>query len=125
LTRSAISDLDRTPLGRENRQTAPLESILSLEHEREGFLGILFNFGSVSINVGDRTYVFEGVHNPARVRQEVSDRQQSRRKQVERDRLIGDEERQLEWLARYHRNAREVWERPEEEEVEEDGFELE
>jgi len=125
VTRIDITDLDRTPLGRENRQTAPLESILSLEHEREGFLGIVFNFGSVSINVGDKTYVFEGVHNPARVRQEISDRQQTRRKQVERDRVVRDEERQLEWLARYHRNARELWEQPEEEEVEEDGFELE
>ncbi|HUF38598.1 MAG TPA: cyclic nucleotide-binding domain-containing protein [Anaerolineales bacterium] len=125
LTRVDITDLDRTPLGRENRQTAPLENILSLEHEREGFLGIVFNFGTVSINVGDKTYVFEGVHNPARVRQEVSDRQQSRRKQVERDRSIRDEERQLDWLARYHRNARELWEQPEEEELEEDGFELE
>jgi hypothetical protein len=125
VTRIDITDLDRTPLGRENRQTAPLESILSLEHEREGFLGIVFNFGSVSINVGDKTYVFEGVHNPARVRQEISDRQQTRRKQVERDRVVRDEERQLEWLARYHRTARELWEQPEEEEVEEDGFELE
>jgi hypothetical protein len=125
LTNVNITDLDRTPLGRENRQTAPLENILSLEHERLGILGILFNYGDVSINVGDKTYVFESVHNPARVRQEISDRQQSRRKHVERDRIIRDEERQLDWLARYHRNARELWEQPEEEEIEEDGFELE
>lgn len=125
LTSVNITDLDRTPLGRENRQTAPLENILSLEHERLGILGILFNYGDVAINVGDKTYVFESVHNPARVRQEISDRQQSRRKQVDRDRVIHDEERQLEWLARYHRNARELWEQPEEEEIEEDGFELE
>lgn len=120
----SITDLDRTPLGREKRQTAPLENILSLEHERVGFLGILFNFGTVSINVGDKTYEFEGVHDPARVRQEISDRQQARRKQLERERISSDEERQLDWLARYHRNARELWERQEEEELEEDGFEL-
>ncbi len=124
LSRTSITDLDRTPLGRENRQTAPLENILSLEHERKGILGIMLNFGTVAINVGDKTYEFEGVHNPARVRQEISDRQQSRRKQLERERIIRDEERQLDWLARYHRNARELWELPELEEEEEDDFEL-
>jgi hypothetical protein len=124
LTRTSITDLDRTPLGRENRQTAPLESILSLEHERIGILGIMLNFGTVAINVGDKTYEFEGVHNPAQVRQEISDRQQSRRKHLEREQIIRDEERQLEWLARYHRNARELWELPEFEEEEEDDFEL-
>lgn len=124
LSPTSITDFDRTPLGRENRQTAPLENILSLEHERIGLLGILLNFGTVSINVGDKTYEFEGVHNPARVRQEISDRQQARRKQLERDRILQDEERQLDWLARYHRNARELWDHPEEPESEEDSFEL-
>ena len=124
LSRTSITDLDRTPLGRENRQTAPLENILSLEHERKGFLGIVLNFGTVAINVGDKTYEFEGVHNPARVRQEISDRQQARRKRLEQDRIVRDEERQLDWLARYHRNARELWEVPEIEEEEEDDFEL-
>ena len=124
LTHSSITDLDRTPLGRENRQTAPLENILSLEHERKGLLGIVLNFGTVAINVGDKTYEFEGVHNPARVRQEISDRQQARRKQMERDRILQDEERQLDWLARYHRNARELWDNHEIEEEEEDDFEL-
>ncbi len=112
---TSITDTDRTPLGRENRQTAPLESILSLEHERKGILGILLNFGSVSINVGERTYQFEHVHNPARVRQEVSDHQQARRQQLERERLRQDEDRQIEWLARYHGNAQELWPRPDSE----------
>ena len=124
LSRTSITDLDRTPLGRENRQTAPLENILSLEHERKGILGIILNFGTVAINVGDKTYEFEGVHNPARVRQEISDRQQARRKRLEQDRIVRDEERQLDWLARYHRNARELWEVTEVEEEEEDDFEL-
>jgi uncharacterized membrane protein YdbT with pleckstrin-like domain len=125
LTKDSFTDLDRTPLGRENRQTAPLENILSLEHERVGILGILLNFGTVSINVGDKTYEFEGVHNPAQVRQEVSDRQQARKHQVERDRVIREEERQMEWLARYHRNASELWAYEERElESEEDDYEL-
>ena len=64
------------------------------------------------------------MHNPARVRQEISDRQQARRKRLEQERIIRDEERQLDWLARYHRNARELWEVPEIEEEEEDDFEL-
>ncbi len=125
LTRDSFTDLDRTPLGRENRQTAPLENILSLEHERVGILGILLNFGTVSINVGDKTYEFEGVHNPAQVRQEVSDRQQARVHQVGRDRVIREEERQMDWFARYHRNASELWAFEERElESEEDDFEL-
>jgi uncharacterized membrane protein YdbT with pleckstrin-like domain len=110
LTSRSITDLERTPLGRETKKSAPLESILSIEHQRLGILGILFNFGSVTINVGDTTFNFDGVHNPAMVRQEISDRQQRRRKVVEAERSKGEEERMMTWLQRYHENARELWE---------------
>jgi hypothetical protein len=113
ITPVAIVDTDRTPLGRENRQTAPLESILSLEHERVGLFGIIFNYGTVSINVGERVYQFEGIHDPARVRQEISDRQLARRQALERQGKLAAEELQLEWLSRYHTNTRELWEKTE------------
>jgi hypothetical protein len=122
-----IVDLERRPLGREVRKSAPLESILSMEHEREGLIGILLNYGRVSINVGDTTFNFYGVHNPARVRQDISDRQQTRIRQVQIERQAGEQERMLNWLERYHRNAQEAWTPPPpeiEEPVEEDEQEF-
>jgi len=121
----ALSDLERKPLGREVKKSAPLESVLSLEHERSGLIGILLNFGRVTINVGDTTFDFFGVHDPASVRQEISHRQQERLKQVELDRVSHEQDRMLDWLERYHRNTRELWERPEPTEAdEEDKFRL-
>ena len=113
LTSRSITDLERTPLGRETKKSAPLESILSIEHERRGILGILFNFGTVTINVGDTTFNFDGVHNPAQVRQEISDRQQKRRKIVEIERGAAEEDRMMNWLQRYHENVRELWDNDE------------
>ena len=121
LTSRSITDLERTPLGRETKKSAPLESILSIEHERRGMLGLFFNFGSVTINVGDTTFNFDGVHDPAGVRQEISDRQQKRRKIVEIERGAAEENRMMNWLQRYHENAKELWEQDDsDEEFEED-----
>ena len=124
LTDSNIVDLERKPLGREVSKSAPLEKIISMEHEREGIIGILLNFGTVSINVGDTTFDFLGVHNPSSVRQEISDRQQIRLKHNQEDKDRREQERWLQWFARYHRNASELWRPDEAPEIEEDEEEI-
>jgi hypothetical protein len=66
-----IFDIERRPFGTEIKKSAPLENILSLEHERIGFLGYLFNYGNVTIYVGDARFQFQGIHDPARAQQDV------------------------------------------------------
>ena len=83
VTPEQIYDIERKPLGQEVKKTAPLESILSVEHERESLIGILLNFGTVTINVGETKFQFFNVFNPDQIHQDVSDYREAlnRRKQ--------------------------------------------
>lgn len=100
-----IFDIERRPLGTEIKKSAPLENILSLEHERLGFLGYLFNYGNVIINVGDARFVFLGVQDPARVQQEVFNRMYDLRRQKELAATAKERERMASILAMYHQNV--------------------
>lgn len=96
-----IRDIERKPLGDELKKTAPLESILSLEHHRDGIIQLLFNFGNVVINVGETRFIFRGVYNPDQVHQDVSDYIEAlsrRKRDIEAAR---ERERMLKWLLNY------------------------
>jgi hypothetical protein len=90
-------------LGTEVRKSAPLESILSLEHERVGFLGYLLNYGNVTINVGETRFVFLGVHDPAGVQQDVFNRLYALRRQKEQAKISQERDRVVQMLETYHR----------------------
>ena len=53
------------------RGTAMIKNILSVEFERIGFIGLIFNFGTVYIRVGEDEFTFDNVFNPALVQREV------------------------------------------------------
>jgi hypothetical protein len=97
-----IFDIERKPLGQEVKKTANLDSILSIEHERQNLLGILFNFGFVTVNVGETKFTFDGVYNPDQVHQDISDfrealNRRKRWKDAERERA-----RMVNWLVAFH-----------------------
>ena len=71
LTDKEIVDLDKKPLGKENKRSAPLENILSLDYTRANILQRALNFGTVAINVGNAQFDFEMVVDPSMVQQEV------------------------------------------------------
>ncbi len=104
VTDKYIFDIERKPLGTEVKKSAPLENILSLEHKRVGFLGYLFNFGNVIINVGVAQFVFIGVHEPARVQQDVFNRMYALQRNKEEAEAAVERERIAEALTMYHRN---------------------
>jgi CRP-like cAMP-binding protein len=99
-----IFDIERRPLGTEVRKSAPLESILSLEHRRVGLLGYLLNYGNVTINVGDARFVFIGVHDPARVQQDIFNRMYALRRKKQEAEAAQERERIAEAITMYHRN---------------------
>jgi uncharacterized membrane protein YdbT with pleckstrin-like domain len=103
VTDKNIFDIERRPLGTEVRKSAPLESILSLEHERVGFLGYLLNYGNVTINVGETRFVFLGVHDPAGVQQDVFNRLYALRRQKEQAKISQERDRVVQMLETYHR----------------------
>jgi len=108
VTEDQIMDLDRKPLGKLEKQVAPLESILSTEARREGFMAVLFNFGHVYISVGGSQMVFEDVDNPSSVQQDIDRRRVGRRDKQERSRADAEHERLVEWFAMYHESSREI-----------------
>lgn len=103
VTSDQIIDIDRKPFGTEERRAAPLENILSTEYKRMGFLGYVFNYGTVFITVGGTQLGFEDVFDPAAVQQDIDQRRVARmaaKKDVE---VKAERERMAEWLATYHR----------------------
>ncbi len=102
ITPDQIIDMYKKPLGSEDKKTAPLKNIQSINFKRNGLFGILFNFGTVFILIGDHEFTFDHVPNPSAVQQEIFRRlcmQEYRKKQEE------DSSRQLlmrEWIEAYN-----------------------
>ncbi|MBN2048488.1 MAG: cyclic nucleotide-binding domain-containing protein [Anaerolineaceae bacterium] len=97
-----IVDIDQKPLGKEHRRAAPLNAIQSVEYKRLGLIGIILNFGTVYIRVGDTEFTFDQVANPAMIQQEISEfltsaKEQERQREIRRER-----ERVLDWIEIYH-----------------------
>lgn len=102
ITPEFIMDVYRKPLGTEERKSAPIRNILSIDYERKDIIGLMFNFGTVFIRVGDSTLTFDNVINPAEVQRELfqvlmeyKQREESRSEQ-ERNEQMAD------WIQRYH-----------------------
>jgi len=67
VTNDQIIDVYRKPFGTENRRTAPITNIQSIRFERKGILGLLLNFGTVYIRVGDDELTFDNISNPSMI----------------------------------------------------------
>jgi hypothetical protein len=107
-----IIDLDRKPLGKIRRRSAPLENVLSIEYERLGILGVLFNFGTVYITVGNTQLTFDHVYNPSEVQQDIFYRMGERLEELRQFEVEKDRERVSEWIASYHRNLTNLRSKP-------------
>jgi len=105
VTLDQIIDIDRKPLGRIRRRSAPLENILSIEYERQGFWGFLFNFGTVYITVGNMKLSFDHVYNPSEVQQDIFYRMGERLEKVRRFEIETERERFSDWIASYHQKT--------------------
>jgi len=108
ITPEQIVDIYRKPLGMENRQSAPLENILSVSYERKGVFAILFNYGTVLISVGDIHLDFLNVFNPTAVQQEIVRRMNARVAKKKEADTVAERERMSEWLAAYHQVENEL-----------------
>ena len=102
LTPDQILDIERRPLGEEKKKSAPLDSILSLEHTRVGIIRLLFNYGDVIIFVGQTPFLFYGVKNPDQVQQDIVSYIEARRRKKEDEVSARERERMLDWFGTYH-----------------------
>lgn len=103
VTQDMIIDVYRKPLGTEEKKSAPLRNILSIDYERKGFLGLVLNFGTVYIRVGDSTFTFDNVLNPAEVQREVFQKFMDFKQREERKADNAQREQLAEWIELYHK----------------------
>ena len=64
LTPEQIFDIEKRPLGEEKKRSPTLDNILSLDYVPVGIVQLMFNYGTVNINVGQEKFIFHGVYNP-------------------------------------------------------------
>ena len=103
LTPTQILDIERKPLGREQKKTANLDSPdFRVEHERANLIGILLNFGNVIVSVGQTKFTFEGVYNPDEVHQDVADYREALTRKKQQVQAQTEHERMLDWLMTYY-----------------------
>jgi hypothetical protein len=105
VTPDQIVDIDKTPLGREERRAAPLDNILSTEYRRIGLMQVLFNFGHVYITVGGSQLVFEDVADPPAVQQDIDQRRIARMALKKDSETRAERERLADWFAAYHNDS--------------------
>ena len=107
ITGEQVVDIERTPFGAEQQRSASLESILGVEFERKGLSRIIFNYGTVNINVGSTSLTFDEVKNPALVQQEILQQKNNRMMQIRKKEAEFPREQLAEWLDIYHQLANE------------------
>lgn len=106
LTAEQILDIEKKPLGKEDKKTALLDSILSVEHDRQGIIRLLFNYGDVIINVGQTQFTFNGVYNPDQVHQDVNAYIEARKRKKRDSELKEESSRMAEWFSMYREHER-------------------
>ena len=105
VTPDQVIDIDKKPLGTEERRAASLESILSIESKRVGLLGNIFNYGTVYIVVGGSKLEFQDVFDPNMVQSDIDRRRMGRIASKAAAQAALDRERMAEWIATYHRGS--------------------
>ena len=108
VTPDQIVDIYRIPFGEEDRKAAPLENILSSQYKRSGFFGLLFNYGTVFIQVGGENFDFRDVVDPPSVQKDIVRRMQARLQKKREADTAAERDRMAEWLAMYHRTITEI-----------------
>ena len=102
VTSDQILDINRQPLGSEQRTAAQLENILATEYERVGILGLFFNYGTVHITVGGTKMAFKDVFDPPTVQQDIDRRRMARNAAKEESRVKGERDRMADWFLAYN-----------------------
>lgn len=103
LTQDQVMDVYKKPLGDEDKRAAPLRNIQSINFKRNGLLGIIFNFGTVYILIGDNQLTFNNVFNPSEVQREIFNRLYSMEYKQKLDEEKAEQVRIREWIEAYNR----------------------
>ncbi len=103
ITDDQVVDVNRKPLGLEDRRAAPIKNIQSIEYKRLGVFGLLFNFGTVFIRIGDAQFTFDHVYNPSEIQRELFERYSNLIKHERDTQSNRERQRMADWMDAYHR----------------------
>lgn len=103
ITSDQVEDINRKPLGNEIKKIALIRNILSVEYRRLGIIGLMLNFGTVYIRVGETTFTFDDVYNPSEVQRELFHRMSQRNLRDRQAQADAENRRMADWIAVYHR----------------------
>jgi hypothetical protein len=103
ITPDQIIDVHRRPLGSEDKRTAPLKNIQTIEYKRLGMLGLLLNFGTVFIRIGDTEFTFDYVSDPSAVQKELFERFMDLTRKEKKNEIQAERERIADYIDTYHR----------------------
>ena len=76
-----------------------------MEAQRIGFLGILFNYGQVIIDVSGSRFIFHNIYNPAQAQQDIFKRIELYKNKKQEDQDKKERERLAEWIEVYDDEA--------------------
>lgn len=105
ITDRELIDVYKRPLGVEQKRTAPLENILSIDYERPNLIHLILNFGTVYIRIGEASLTFNNVFNPAEVQREIFERFLGKKLQKQQQSDDEEKRRLAEWLEIYHQEV--------------------
>jgi hypothetical protein len=97
ITNDQLVDVSRKPLGNEDRRSAPVKNIQTVEFERKGLIGLMLNFGTVKIQIGNEELTFDNVYNPSAIQSEIYLRFKEYSENLKRN----DQQRLAEWIKTY------------------------
>jgi hypothetical protein len=106
VTPEQILATHRKPLGDEQRRSAALENILSLEYDRPSFLARWLDFGTVKATVGQVGFTFDEVSDPVHVQEDIFRRMEARKKRIAESQRRQRREEIADWIETYHEISR-------------------
>ncbi len=102
ITNDQIIDIYRKPFGTEDRRTASISNIQSIRYERKGILGLMLNYGTVYIRVGNEEFTFDNVPDPAGIQENLFGVLEMSMARIKKTELTEQQQNLAEWMETYY-----------------------
>lgn len=99
ITGDQLVDLNRKPLGYEEKRSAPIKNIQTVEYMRQGLIGLILNYGTVRIKIGNEDLTFDNVYKPSAIQREVYASFAAYNEKIKQN----EQERLADWIQTYDR----------------------
>ncbi len=97
ITDDQLIDVYKKPLGMDDRRSAPVKNIQTVEFERKGLINLLLNFGTVKIKIGNEEFTFDNVYQPSEVQAEIYARYRATLETAKKN----EQQKFVEWIKTY------------------------